>query len=334
MHVAIVGATGMVGQTFVEVLQERNLPIKKIDFVASENSKGNMVNFNDRKYPIITIEECLRTPPDFALFSAGASLSKLYAPKFTALGSIVIDNSSAFRMDKNIKLIVPEINGDTITQKDKIIANPNCSTIQLLMPVAPLHKKFKLKRMIVSTYQSVTGTGKEALQQMWDERNQKKTIHKAYPHQIDLNLLPHCDTFLENGYTKEEMKIVQESHKILNDSSIRISATAVRVPVKGGHAESVNLEFEDNFDLDEIKEILSQTAGVVVQDDPSNNLYPMPVFAEGKNEVFVGRIRKDLSHDNGLHAWIVSDNLRKGAATNALQILEKYISKCPQDFFK
>ena len=334
MHIAIVGATGMVGQTFVEVLQERNLPIKKIDFVASENSKGNMVDFNDRKYPIITIEECLRTPPDFALFSAGASLSKLYAPKFTALGSIVIDNSSAFRMDKNIKLIVPEINGDTITPKDKIIANPNCSTIQLLMPIAPLHKKFKLKRMIVSTYQSVTGTGKEALQQMWDERNQKTIINKAYPHQIDLNLLPHCDIFLENGYTKEEMKIVQESHKILNDYSIRISATAVRVPVKGGHAESVNLEFEDNFDLDEIKEILSQTAGVVVQDDPSNNLYPMPVFAEGKNEVFVGRIRKDLSHDNGLKVWIVSDNLRKGAATNALQILEKYKTKCPQDFFK
>ena len=325
MHLAIIGATGMVGKTFIKVLEEFRLPIDKIDFVASIKSMGKKIKFNGKEYPIISLEECLQQPPEFALFSAGSSISIEYAPKLAEKGTCVIDNSSAFRMEKNIKLIVPEINGHILSKDDTIIANPNCSTIQLLMPISPLHRKYKIKRMIVSTYQSVTGTGKEALEQLMGEREKKKNIQSIYPHQIDLNLLPHCDVFLENGYTKEEMKIVNETHKILDDENIRISTTAVRVPIKGGHAESVNVEFENHFDIQDIYELLENSPGISVQDDPTNNLYPTPVFAEGKNEVFVGRIRQDLSHPKGLNLWIVSDNLRKGAATNAIQILQKQI---------
>ncbi len=321
MKFALIGATGLVGKKVIEVLENRELSDFQMFFVSSQKSYNNTVLFNKKKYKIISIEELLLEKPDIAIFSAGAEISLEYAEKFAQIGTFVIDNSSAWRMDKTKKLVVPEINGESLTKEDKIIANPNCSTIQLVMALAPLHKKFNIKRVIVSTYQSVTGSGAKAVNQMKSERAQLDG-EKFYPHRIDMNLIPHCDVFLDNDYTKEEMKLINETKKILNDENIMVSATAVRVPVVGGHSESVNIEFEKDFDIDEVKNILSQTKGVVVVDDVENNVYPMPKDSHNKDEVFVGRIRKDISCKKALNLWIVADNLRKGAATNAVQIAE------------
>ena len=322
MKIAVVGVTGLVGSVMLQVLKERNYPIDELVPVASEKSAGKIIEFNGKKYTIVTLNDALKLQPDIALFSAGGSVSLEWAPRFADAGITVIDNSSAWRMDPSKKLIVPEINGKTITPEDKIIANPNCSTIQLVMVISPLHKKYKIKRMIVSTYQSVTGTGQKAVNQFNNERNNNYKGVMAYSHPIDKNCIPQCDIFLDNGYTKEEMKIVNETKKILNDYSIKITSTAVRVPVLGGHSESVNIEFEKPFELNEVRKLLSITEGVIVQDDPGKSFYPMPLTAHNKNDVFVGRLRKDESCDNGLNMWIVADNLRKGAATNAVQIAE------------
>ncbi|MFV0249287.1 MAG: aspartate-semialdehyde dehydrogenase [Tenacibaculum sp.] len=326
MKVAVVGVTGMVGNVMLRVLAERNFPLSELIPVASERSIGSKIVFKTKSYKVVGIETALALKPDIALFSAGASISLEWASQFAAVGSRVIDNSSAWRMNPKIKLIVPEINASILTKNDKIIANPNCSTIQMVMVLATLHKKYSIKRIVVSTYQSVTGTGVKAVDQLENE------IHNvegelAYPYQIHKNALPHCDAFEQDNYTKEELKLVRESHKILNDSSIGISATAVRVPVVGGHSEAVNIEFNNPYELKDIREILSETQGVIVQDSPQNNLYPMPVFAEGKDEVFVGRIRRDLSIKNALNLWIVADNLRKGAATNTVQIAEYLVEQ-------
>ena len=321
MKLAIVGVTGLVGQKIVQVLEERNFKIDELLPVASEKNVGKEIKFNNKKHTVIDINKAIEKAPDIAVFSAGSEVSLQYAPEFARKGTFVIDNSSAWRMDKSKKLIIPEINANILTADDKIIANPNCSTIQMLMVLAPLHKKYKIKRLIISTYQSITGTGVKAVKQMEAERKGLQT-EMAYPYQIDKNCLPHCDVFLENDYTKEEMKLVNETHKILDDYSLLISATAVRVPVTGGHSESVNIEFEEKPDIDEIRKILQNAEGVVVQDDVANNIYPMPVTSHDKDEVFVGRIRKDLSHPNAVNMWIVADNLRKGAATNAIQIAE------------
>ena len=321
MNLAIVGVTGLVGRKMLEILEERNFFIDKLIPIASKKSKGNIINFKGSKYKVLPIEESFDEEIDIALFSAGADISLKWAPKFKSKGVYVIDNSSAWRMDEDVKLIIPEINGNLLGSADKIIANPNCSTIQMLMALAPLHKKFQIRRVIISTYQSVTGTGKAAIDQLNNEKNNIKGS-MTYPHPIHQNALPHCDVFLENGYTKEEMKLVNETHKILSDKSINISATAVRIPVFGGHAESVNIEFSENTDCEEIKTILNETNGVVVKDNPEKNIYPMPIDAEGKDEVFVGRIRQDYSNENSFNLWIVSDNLRKGAATNTIQIAE------------
>ena len=323
MKVAIVGATGMVGEIMRSVLEERNFPITEFLPVASARSIGKTICFQGKEYTVIGLEEAVERAPDFALFSAGGQTSLDWAPKFAAVGTTVIDNSSAWRMHPDYKLIVPEINGDQLTPDDKIIANPNCSTIQMVMVLAPLHKRYGIKRVVVSTYQSITGTGVKAVQQLEDEYNGKDG-EKAYPHPIHRNALPHCDVFMDNGYTKEEMKLVNETHKIL-DPNIKVTATAVRIPVVGGHSESVNLSFSKEVDLDEVREILNKAPGVVVVDDLANNNYPMPLDAEGKDEVFVGRIRKDESQENGLNLWIVADNLRKGAATNTVQIAEYLI---------
>ena len=323
MKVAVVGATGMVGEIMRSVLEERNFPITEFLPVASARSIGKTICFQGKDYTVIGLEEAVERAPDFALFSAGGQTSLDWAPKFAAVGTTVIDNSSAWRMHPDHKLIVPEINADQLTPDDKIIANPNCSTIQMVMVLAPLHKRYGIKRVVVSTYQSITGTGVKAVQQLEDEYNGKDG-EKAYPHPIHRNALPHCDVFMDNGYTKEEMKLVNETHKIL-DPNIKVTATAVRIPVVGGHSESVNLSFSKEVDLDEVREILNKAPGVVVVDDLANNNYPMPLDAQGKDEVFVGRIRKDESQENGLNLWIVADNLRKGAATNTVQIAEYLI---------
>ncbi|MGB3074374.1 MAG: aspartate-semialdehyde dehydrogenase [Chitinophagales bacterium] len=326
MKVAVVGATGLVGTTMLKILEERNFPVGALLAVASEKSAGKEILFNNNSYSVIGLEEAVKQEPDIAIFSAGAAVSREWAPKFAAAGTTVIDNSSCWRMDPLVPLIVPEINAGILTENDKIIANPNCSTIQMVMVLNPLHLKYKIKRIVVSTYQSVSGTGVKAVDQLMSERK-GETALMAYPHPIDLNCLPHIDSFLENGYTKEEMKMVNETRKIMREESIQVSPTTVRVPVKGGHSESVNVEFENDFELKDIYQLLNHTAGVVVQDDPFNNIYPMPIYAEGKDEVFVGRIRRDTSQPNTLNCWIVSDNLRKGAATNAVQIAEYLLMK-------
>ena len=324
MKIAVVGATGMVGNVMLEVLAERKLPITELLFVASERSVGKEMVFEGKTHTVIGLETAVEARPDIALFSAGGSTSLEWAPKFAAVGTTVIDNSSAWRMEQDKKLIVPEINADQLTPEDKIIANPNCSTIQMVMALAPLHKAFGIKRIVISTYQSITGTGVKAVEQLNNEMEGTSGT-MAYPHPIHKNALPHCDVFLENDYTKEEMKLVHETHKILGDSSIGITATAIRIPVVGGHSESVNLEFEKPYTLDEIRRLLEQTPGVVVLDNPEKNAYPMPIHAEGKDEVFVGRIRRDESVENAVNLWIVADNLRKGAATNTIQIAEYLI---------
>jgi len=321
MKVAVVGATGLVGGVMLEILEERKFPVSTLYVVASEKSVGKEMNFRGETYKVIGMEDAVKQKPDVAIFSAGGGISQLWAPEFAKAGTIVIDNSSAWRMDPKIALVVPEINAGILKTEDRIIANPNCSTIQLVMALAPLHKAYQVKRVVVSTYQSVTGTGVKAVRQMQDERAGADG-EKAYPHPIDRNCLPHCDIFLENGYTKEEMKLVHETRKILGDDSIQVTATAVRVPVVGGHSEAVNLEFEKDFELDDVRKLLADTPGMIVQDDVANNLYPMPRHSEGRDEVFVGRIRRDESRARCLNLWVVSDNLRKGAATNAIQIAE------------
>ena len=324
MRIAVVGVTGMVGKVMLDVLTERNIPISELIPVASEKSIGKTILFKGENLEVIGLAEALNTQPDIALFSAGGDTSLEWAPKFAENGTTVIDNSSAWRMKKDIKLIIPEINASKLTSTDKIIANPNCSTIQMVMAIAPLHKVFRIKRLVISTYQSITGTGVKAVEQLNNEMYDK-IGDKAYPYQIHKNALPQCDVFLKNDYTKEEMKLVQETHKILEDSSIGITATAIRIPVVGGHSESVNIEFELKYDIKKVRTILNETIGVEVIDDPKKNLYPMPINAEGKDEVFIGRIRRDESIENGLNLWIVSDNLRKGAATNTIQIAEYLI---------
>ena len=324
MKVAVVGATGMVGSVMLKVLAERNFPITELLLVASERSVGKKMTYKGKEYSVIGLETAVAEKPEIAIFSAGGDTSLEWAPKFAEVGTTVIDNSSAWRMNPNNKLIVPEINASELTKDDKIIANPNCSTIQLVMALAPLHAKFGIKRAIVSTYQSITGTGVKAVEQLENEENGKKG-EMAYPYQIYRNAIPHCDVFEENGYTKEEMKLTNETMKILNDDTVALTATAVRIPVVGGHSESVNLEFDKEFNTSEIRTVLSQTPGVKVQDNLDTNTYPMPAYAEGKDEVFVGRIRRDLTQKNSLNMWIVADNLRKGAATNAVQIGEYLI---------
>lgn len=327
MKVAVVGATGLVGSMMIKILEERNFPVSAFIPVASEKSVGLQVNFKGKNYDVIGMDAAIALAPDVALFSAGGSVSLAYAEKFAAKGTVVIDNSSAWRMHENIKLVVPEVNGEVITVADKIIANPNCSTIQMVMVLQPLHAAFKIKRVVVSTYQSVTGTGAKAVKQLMEERSGKIPSDAAYPYQIDLNVIPQIDVFLANDYTKEEMKMVLETRKIMQDESIKLTATAVRIPVMGGHSESVNIEFEHAFELSEIKLLLTKTEGVVLEDNVGEKVYPMPLNAHNKDEVFVGRIRRDESIANGLNLWIVSDNLRKGAATNAVQIAELMLRK-------
>ncbi len=322
MKIAVVGATGLVGSKMLEVLNERKFPISELIPVASEKSVGKFISFQNKSIIIQSMEQAIAAKPQLAIFSAGGSVSLEWAPKFAKAGITVIDNSSAWRMDTTKKLVVPEINANELTIEDKIIANPNCSTIQMVVVLNPLHKKYKIKRVVVSTYQSVTGTGAKAVDQLLNERKSGSSAQMAYKYSIDLNVIPQIDLFLENGYTKEEMKMVNETKKIMSDSSIEITATAVRIPVMGGHSESVNIEFEKEFELNEVFQILNNTKGIVVQDDPKNQLYPMPITSHNKDEVFVGRIRRDESQKNTLNLWIVADNLRKGAATNAIQIAE------------
>jgi len=322
MKIAVVGATGLVGTKMLEVLNERKFPISELIPVASEKSVGKFISFQNKSIIIQSMEQAIAAKPQLAIFSAGGSVSLEWAPKFAKAGITVIDNSSAWRMDTTKKLVVPEINANELTIEDKIIANPNCSTIQMVVVLNPLHKKYKIKRVVVSTYQSVTGTGAKAVDQLLNERKNGSSAQMAYKYSIDLNVIPQIDLFLENGYTKEEMKMVNETKKIMGDSSIELTATAVRIPVMGGHSESVNIEFEKEFELNEVFQILNNTKGIVVQDDPKNQLYPMPITSHNKDEVFVGRIRKDESQKNTLNLWIVADNLRKGAATNAIQIAE------------
>lgn len=326
MRVAVVGATGMVGQVMLKVLAERNFPITELIPVASERSVGKEIKYNNKLYKIIGLQDAVSAKPDIALFSAGGSTSLEWAPKFAEVGTTVIDNSSAWRMDQTKKLVIPEINASLLTKEDKIIANPNCSTIQLVLTLAPLHNKYKIKRLVVSTYQSITGTGIKAVKQLENEIAGIKG-EMAYPYPIHQNALPHCDVFENNGYTKEEMKLVRETQKILDDRTIAITATAVRIPTTGGHSESVNIEFENDFDINEVRQLLDNVDGITVQDNPDVNLYPMPIYANGKDDVFVGRIRRDESQSNSLNMWIVSDNLRKGAATNTIQIAEYLSSK-------
>jgi aspartate-semialdehyde dehydrogenase len=321
MKLAVVGATGLVGQEVLKVLQERHIEFSELYLVASSKSVGQTLMFKDKEYPIKSIEAVCELNPDIAIFSAGGGTSLEWAPRFAEKGCVVIDNSSAWRMHPDKKLIVPEVNGHELEADDKIIANPNCSTIQMVLALAPLHAKYKIKRIVVSTYQSVTGTGKDAVQQLMDERNGIEGV-KVYPHPIDMNILPHIDSFLDNGYTKEEMKMVNETKKIMGDQSIAVTATTVRVPAIGGHSEAVNVEFHSDFNLEEVRQILSRAPGVIVEDEVKNNVYPMPINAHGKDEVFVGRLRRDESQANTLNMWIVADNLRKGAATNAVQIAE------------
>jgi len=321
MKIAVVGATGMVGTVMLKVLEERNFPVTELIPVASARSAGKKLSFKGKEYTVVVLEDAVKMNADIALFSAGGDTSVKWAPKFAAAGTTVVDNSSAWRMDPTKKLVVPEINGDVLTKKDKIIANPNCSTIQLVMALAPLHDKYKMKRLVVSTYQSVSGTGVKAVQQLENEMNGVKG-EMAYHYPINRNAIPHCDVFLENGYTKEEMKLVKEPKKILRDDSFSVTATAVRIPTAGGHSESVNVQFENDFDLADVRKLLHDFPGVVVQDNLDTNTYPMPIYAHNKDAVFVGRIRRDESQPNTLNMWIVADNLRKGAATNTIQIAE------------
>ena len=324
MKVAVVGATGVVGTVMLELLDKRKFPVTEIIPVASERSVGNKIKFHGKEYSIVSLTEAVEMKPDIALFSAGGSTSLEWAPKFAEKGTRVVDNSSAWRMDSTKKLIVSEVNSESLTEHDYIIANPNCSTMQMLVVLAPLHRKFKIKRLVISTYQSVSGTGKNAIDQLYSERNGSKP-EKVYPYSIDQNLLPHCDVFEEGGYTKEENKLINETRKILNDNSIQITSTAVRVPIELCHGESVNIEFVDEFNLEEVLSVLRSSPGLIVEDEPEKNIYPMPINASNKDEVFVGRIRRDFSIKSGLNLWIVSDNLRKGAATNTIQIAEKLI---------
>ena len=326
MKVAVVGATGMVGQVMLNLLEERDFPVTQLIPVASERSVGKLVRFKESDYPVVSMETAIGLKPDIALFSAGGGTSLEWAPKFAEAGTTVIDNSSAWRMDPNKKLAVPEINGHVLESTDKIIANPNCSTIQLVMALAPLHKEYTMKRVVVSTYQSVSGTGIKAVRQLENEIA-GVSGEMAYPYPIHKNALPHCDVFEENGYTKEELKLAREPQKILDDRTFSVSATAVRIPTAGGHSESVNVEFESDFELAQVRALLQSTDGVVVQDNPDTNTYPMPAYAHNKDEVFVGRIRRDLTQPNTLNMWIVSDNLRKGAATNAIQIAEHLLGE-------
>lgn len=326
MRIAVVGATGMVGQIILKVLAERSFPVTELIPVASSRSVGKTVTFGGRDWTIKSLEDAVAAAPDLALFSAGGNTSLEWAPKFAAVGTRVVDNSSAWRMDPTKKLVVPEINADVLTQEDMIIANPNCSTIQLVVALNPLHQAYGAKRVLVSTYQSVTGTGKAAVDQLEGERV-GDDVNMVYPYKIDRNCIPHCDIFLDNDYTKEEMKMTQETVKIIGDEGIKLAATAVRVPVQGGHSESVNVEFERPFDIADVKKLLSETDGVTLQDQPEFNTYPMPLMAEGKDDVFVGRLRRDFTTDNALNMWVVSDNLRKGAATNTVQIAEVLLKK-------
>ncbi len=325
MKIAVVGATGLVGGEILEVLEERNVQFDDLLLVASVRSAGKKKEFKGKEYTIITLEEAVAQAPDFAIFSAGGATSLEWAPKFAEVGTTVVDNSSAWRMSPDHKLIVPEINASILTDKDKIIANPNCSTIQMVAALEPLRNRYGIKRVVVSTYQSVTGSGKAAVDQMMNER-EGKVAEMCYPHKIDMNVLPHIDIFQDNGYTKEEMKMINETKKIFNDDSIAVTATTVRIPTMGGHSESVNVEFKEDFDIAEVRNLLENTEGIIVQDDPVNNIYPMPLTAHKKDEVFVGRLRRDESQANTLNMWIVADNLRKGAATNAVQIVE-YLQK-------
>ena len=321
MKLAVVGATGMVGEVMLKVLAERGFPFTQLIPVASERSVGKQVLCGERSYEVVGLETAGALQPDLALFSAGGDTSLAWAPKFADKGTVVIDNSSAWRIHPDKKLIIPEINADQLNADDKIIANPNCSTIQMLMALAPLKEKYGLERVVVSTYQSITGTGVKAVQQLENEFSGKKG-EMAYPYPIHKNALPHCDVFTENGYTKEEMKLVHETRKILDDDAIGVSATAIRIPVVGGHSESINVKLKNSFEVEEVRQLLNESDGVVVQDNPTTNTYPMPIYAEGKDEVFVGRIRRDFSQENTLNLWVVSDNLRKGAATNTIQIAE------------
>ena len=321
MKVAVVGATGLVGSKMLQVHEERNFPLTELLPVASEKSVGKEITYKGRTYKVIGMADAVAARPDIAIFSAGGGTSLEWAPKFAEVGTTVVDNSSAWRMDPTKKLVVPEINADVLTREDKIIANPNCSTIQMVLALAPLQRRYGIRRVVVTTFQSVTGTGKRAVDQLFGER-EGKPVDRVYPHPIDLNILPHIDSFLDTGYTKEEMKMVNETCKILRDDSIRVTATTVRVPTIGGHSESVNVELAEDFTLEEVRRLLSETPGVVVQDDPQNNVYPMPLNAHEKDEVFVGRLRRDFTQPNTLNMWVVADNLRKGAATNAIQIAE------------
>ncbi|TKC04734.1 aspartate-semialdehyde dehydrogenase [Pedobacter polaris] len=327
MKVAVVGATGLVGTVMLKVLEERNFPLTELIPVASEKSVGKLITFKGKQYPIVSMDTAIGMRPDIALFSAGGSTSLEHAPRFKEAGTTVIDNSSAWRMDPAIRLVVPEVNANTLSIDDKIIANPNCSTIQMVVALKPLHDKYKIKRVVVSTYQSVTGTGVKAVEQMMNERKGIYDGEMAYPYQIDLNVIPQIDVFTDNGYTKEEMKMINETRKIMGDDNIRLTATTVRIPVMGGHSESVNIEFENEFDLADVTSLLEKTEGIIVVDDTANLKYPMPKDAHEKDEVFVGRIRRDESMPNTLNMWIVADNLRKGAATNAVQIAEYLVRK-------
>jgi len=326
MKIAVVGATGLVGTELLRVLDERNVPFDELLLAASPRSVGKIIRFKDKELTVISMDDAVSQAPDIALFSAGGSTSLEWAPKFAEKGTVVIDNSSAWRMDPTKKLIVPEVNGRVIASEDKIIANPNCSTIQMVLALAPLHEKYTIKRVVVSTYQSVTGTGKAAVDQMMNERAGVDG-DMVYPYKIDMNVLPHIDVFLENDYTKEEMKMVNETKKILGDNSVQVTATCVRIPTMGGHSESVNIEFAQEYNIAEVKSLLAKTSGIVIEDDPANNIYPMPINSHGKDEVFVGRIRRDDTQPNTLNMWIVADNLRKGAATNAVQIAEYLIEQ-------
>ena len=325
MRVVVVGATGMVGRMMIKVLEERRFPVDTLIAAASERSTGKELTFRGKSVKVVSVMEAVEEAPDIALFSAGAAVSREWAPVFAQVGTVVIDNSSAWRMEKEIPLVVPEINAQVITKKDKIIANPNCSTIQMLMAIAPLHKEYTVRRLVISTYQSVTGTGVRAVTQLENERR-GISGEMVYPWPIDKNCMPHCDVFVDNGYTKEEMKLVNETRKILGDEEIRITATAVRVPVTGGHSESVNIEFAREFELDKVKALLSETPGVILYDNPSELKYPMPIIAHDRDEVFVGRVRRDFSQEKTLNIWVVADNIRKGAATNAVQIAEYMVS--------
>lgn len=326
MKVAVVGATGLVGGKMLQVLEERNFPLDELIAVASERSAGKQITYKGKKHTVIGMAEAVAARPDIAIFSAGGGTSLQWAPKFAEVGTTVVDNSSAWRMDPTKKLVVPEINASVLTKEDKIIANPNCSTIQMVLALAPLHKRYGIKRVVVTTYQSITGTGKRAIDQMTAERAGEKNVPMIYPYRIDMNILPHIDSFLDNGYTKEEMKMVNETCKIMQDDSVKVTATTVRVPTMGGHSEAVNVEFKEDFTLEEVKNLLSAMPGIVVQDDPKNNIYPMPLTAHEKDEVFVGRLRRDESQPNTLNMWVVADNLRKGAATNAVQIAEYLVA--------